>query len=67
MEIDDQIGFVDNIEIEEVDRDVRVEASYTGHPLYKTLEQIYHEKEFWEVPNVVVDYEVPTVQVRDFK
>ncbi|MCO0597564.1 hypothetical protein NGI46_08795 [Peribacillus butanolivorans] len=51
-EIDDQIGFVDNIDIEEVDADERVEISYTWHSLYKTLEQIYQEKEFWEVPNV---------------
>ncbi|MFD6441518.1 hypothetical protein ACFWDG_17305 [Peribacillus sp. NPDC060186] len=57
IEIDDQIGFVGNIDIEEVDADERVEVSFTGHPLYKTLEQTYQEKEFWEVPNVVVDVE----------
>ncbi|MFB7638947.1 hypothetical protein [Peribacillus butanolivorans] len=51
-EIDDQIGFVDNIDIEEVDADERVEVTYTRHSLYKTLEQIYQEKEFWEVPDV---------------
>ncbi|MEJ9229338.1 hypothetical protein LAV79_07495 [Peribacillus butanolivorans] len=49
-EIDDQIGFVENLE--EVDADERVEVSYTRHSLYKTLKQIYQEKEFWDVPDV---------------
>ena len=57
MEIDDQLGFVDDIDIEEVDAEEKVEVSYIGYPVYKTIEQIYQEKEFWEVPNIVVEVE----------
>lgn len=57
MEIDDQIGFVDDIDVDEVDADERVEISYTGYPIYKTLQEIYQEREFWEVPHVVIEVE----------
>lgn len=57
MEIDDQLGFVDAIDVEEVDADERVEISYIGYPVYKTLQEIYQEKDFWEVPNVLVEVE----------
>ncbi|MFJ7752222.1 hypothetical protein ACQKGI_12190 [Peribacillus muralis] len=57
MEIDDQLGFVDDINVDEVDADERVEISYTGYPIYKTLHEIYQEKEFWEVPHVVIEVE----------
>ncbi|MGE7602128.1 hypothetical protein ACQKL5_06420 [Peribacillus sp. NPDC097675] len=57
MEIDDQLGFVDDIDIEEVDGEEKVEISCIGYPIYKTLEQIYQESEFWEVPNIVVEVE----------
>ncbi|MGE7760948.1 hypothetical protein [Peribacillus sp. NPDC097895] len=57
MEIDDQLGFVDAIDVEEVDADERVEISYIGYPVYKTLQEIYQEKGFWEVPNVLVEVE----------
>ncbi|CAH0206400.1 hypothetical protein SRABI96_02060 [Peribacillus sp. Bi96] len=57
MEIDDQLGFVDAIDVEEVDADERVEISYTGYPVYKTLQELHQEKDFWEVPNVVVEVE----------
>lgn len=57
MEIDDQLGFVDDIDIEEVDAEEKVEISCIGYPIYKTLEQIYQESEFWEVPNIVVEVE----------
>ncbi|MGE7183174.1 hypothetical protein ACQKKK_04010 [Peribacillus sp. NPDC006672] len=57
MEINDQLGFVDAIDVEEVDADERVEISYTGFPVYKTLKEIYQENDFWEIPNVVVEVE----------
>ncbi|AMM92213.1 hypothetical protein QUF81_21720 [Peribacillus simplex] len=57
MEINDQLGFVDDIDVEEVDPDERVEISYTGYPVYKTLKEIYQENDFWEIPNVVVEVE----------
>lgn len=57
MEIDDQLGFVDDIDIEEVNADEKVEVSYIGYPVYKTIEQIYLENEFREVPNIVVEVE----------
>ena len=57
MEIDDQLGFVDDIDVEEVDADERVEISYTVYPVYKTLKELYQEKDFWQVPNVVVEVE----------
>lgn len=57
MEIDDQLGFVDDIDIEEVAAEEKVEISCIGYPVYKTLEQIYQESEFWEVPNIVVEVE----------
>ena len=57
MEIDEQIGFVDDIDVMEVDAGEWVEISYVGYPVYKTIEQIYQEKEFWEVPNIVIDVE----------
>ncbi|MFE5427759.1 hypothetical protein [Peribacillus simplex] len=56
-EIDDQLGFVDDIDVEEVDADEQVEISYTGFPVFKTLRDLYQEKDFWEVPNVVVEVE----------
>ncbi|MCM3674220.1 hypothetical protein M3699_10035 [Peribacillus simplex] len=46
MEIDDQLGFVDDINVEEVDADEQVEISYTGYPVYKTLNELYQEKDF---------------------
>ena len=57
MEIDDQLGFVDDIDIEEVAAEEKVEISCIGYPVYKTLKQIYQESEFWEVPNIVVEVE----------
>ncbi|MDF9762701.1 hypothetical protein OKW24_004474 [Peribacillus simplex] len=57
MEINDQLGFVDDIDVEEVDPDERVEISDTGYPVYKTLKEIYQENDFWEIPNVVVEVE----------
>ncbi|WP_285769545.1 hypothetical protein [Peribacillus sp. SI8-4] len=57
MEIDDQLGFVDDIDVDEVNADERVEISYTGYPVYKTLQEIFQEKEYWGVPNVVIEVE----------
>ncbi|MGG4264969.1 hypothetical protein [Peribacillus simplex] len=57
MGINDQLGFVDDIDVEEVDADERVEISYTGYPVHKTLKEIYQENDFWEIPNVVVEVE----------
>ncbi|MET1177738.1 hypothetical protein ABG775_07150 [Peribacillus simplex] len=57
MESNDQLGFVDDIDVEEVDADEQVEISYTGFPVFKTLKELYQEKDFWEVPNVVVEVE----------
>ncbi len=58
MEIDDQLGFVDDIDVEEVDADDRVEISIPVILLIRHLRSfISRESDFWQVPNVVVEVE----------
>ncbi|MDQ0879890.1 hypothetical protein [Peribacillus sp. V2I11] len=46
MEIDDQLGFVDDINVEEVDADEQVEISYTGYPFIRHLTSYIKRKIF---------------------
>lgn len=41
-------------EIEDLTSDHNVEVSCIGWPEYKTLIEIYKEKEYWDAPQVVI-------------
>ena len=54
MEVLDDITYVESIDIEEVTADHKIEVSCIGFPIYKTVEDLYAEKEDGTTPSVVV-------------
>ncbi|HDR5271801.1 hypothetical protein E8M24_08460 [Bacillus thuringiensis] len=47
-------GFMDDVVLETMAADEKIEVSCVGFPVYKTLEELYKEKEFGDTPCVIV-------------
>lgn len=54
LEVLEGDGYALEVDIEEVSPDHKIEVECIGIPVYKTVEEIHKEKQFWDTPSVIV-------------
>ncbi|EOO64258.1 hypothetical protein IKE_05135 [Bacillus cereus VD196] len=47
-------GYMDDVVLETMQPDEKIEVSCVGFPVYQTLEELYKEKEFGDTPCVII-------------
>jgi hypothetical protein len=53
--LNSDLDFIEDIDCELISPDHKIEVSCIGFPIYKTVDEIFKEKEFWDTPSLVCE------------